>query len=63
MPGSRIPIVSPDDLVAARPDKVLLFVPDLLNEVRQALPEIEQNGGRWVLLDPMPREIDSTVSG
>ena len=62
MPGSRIPIVSPDDLVAARPDKVLLFVPDLLNEVRQALPEIEQNGGRWVLLDPMPREIDSTVS-
>ena len=40
-----------------RPDKVLLFVPDLLNEVRRALPEIELNGGRWVVLDPMPREI------
>jgi hypothetical protein len=58
MPGSRIPIVSPGDLVAKRPDKVLLFVPDLLNEVRQALPEIELNGGQWVVLDPMPREID-----
>jgi hypothetical protein len=62
MPGSRIPIVSPRDLVAKRPDKVLLFVPDLLNEVRLALPEIELNGGRWVVLDPMPREIDPVVS-
>jgi hypothetical protein len=57
MPGSRIPIVAPNDLVTMRPDKVLLFVPDLLNEVRQALPEVERNGGRWVVLDPMPREI------
>ena len=57
MPGSRIPIVSPAELVQRRPDKVLLFVPDLLDEVRRALPEIELNGGRWVVLDPMPREI------
>ena len=55
------PIVSPADLVERRPDKVLLFVPDLLNEVRQALPEIELNGGRWVVLDPMPREIAPAV--
>lgn len=58
MPGSRIPIVSPRDLVAKAPDKVLLFVPDLLNEVRQALPEIELNGGQWVVVDPLPREIE-----
>jgi hypothetical protein len=57
MPGNRIPIVSPADLVELRPDRVLLFVPDLLNEVRAALPEIEANGGRWVVLDPMPREV------
>jgi hypothetical protein len=57
MPGSRIPIVSPDELVKRRPDKVLLFVPDLLDEVRRALPEIELGGGRWVVVDPMPREI------
>lgn len=58
MPGNRVPIVSPADLVGLTPDRVLLFVPDLLNEVRKALPEIEANGGRWVVLDPMPREVE-----
>jgi hypothetical protein len=58
MPGNRIPIVSPADMVGLRPDRVLLFVPDLLAEVRKALPEVEANGGRWVVLDPMPHEVD-----
>ncbi|WP_402467107.1 class I SAM-dependent methyltransferase [Isoptericola aurantiacus] len=58
MPGNRIPIVSPDDLVGLRPERVLLFVPDLLDEVRRALPQVEANGGRWVVLDPMPREVE-----
>jgi len=57
MPGSRIPITSPEALVADRPDRVLLFVPDLLAEVRRAMPEIESSGGRWVVMDPNPREI------
>jgi hypothetical protein len=61
MPGSRIPIVSPAELVKRRADKVLLFVPDLLDEVRRELPEIELSGGRWVVLDPMPREIAPAV--
>ena len=61
MPGSRIPIVSPAELVARKPGKVLLFVPDLLDEVREALPEIELNGGRWVVLDPTLREIAPVV--
>ncbi|MGH1561912.1 hypothetical protein [Mumia sp. DW29H23] len=58
MPGNRIPIVSPQDLVGLRPDRVLLFVPDLLPEVRKALPAIEANGGRWVVLEPMPHEVE-----
>lgn len=58
MPGTRIPIVSPDDLVAARPDRVLLFISDLLPEVRRAMPGVEANGGRWVVVDPVPTEID-----
>ncbi len=62
MPGSRIPIVSPAEVVERRPDKVLLFVPDLLDEVRRALPEIELSGGRWVVLDPMPREIAPAIA-
>jgi SAM-dependent methyltransferase len=48
MPGTDIPIIAPDELVEARPDVVLLFVSDLLDEVRSALPQIEAAGGRWV---------------
>lgn len=43
-------------MIAARPDRVLLFVPDLLPEVRAAYPEIERNGGLWVVMDPAPRK-------
>lgn len=57
MPGTRIPIVSPDELVAARPDRVLLFISDLLPEVRKAMPGIEDNGGKWVVVDPVPTEV------
>lgn len=53
LPGSEIPIISPDELVAAKPDTVVLFVPDLLPEVRKAMPQIEANGGRWVVAEEM----------
>ena len=49
LPGSAVPIISPAQLVAARPRSVVLFVEDLLPEVRAALPEVEANGGRWVV--------------
>lgn len=62
MPGNRIPIVSPAALVSLRPDRVLLFVPDLLEEVRAAMPQIEAQGGRWVVLDPMPREVEPVAA-
>lgn len=58
MPVNRIPIVSPQELIAQRPDRVLLFVPDLLDEVRRSYPEIEANGGRWVLMEPAPHEVE-----
>lgn len=51
LPGCGIPVIAPAELVAARPDVVLLFVPDLLAEVRRALPQIEASGGRWVPVD------------
>ena len=47
MPGTDIPIVSPASL-AHPPHAVLLFVPDLIAEVRSAFPHIEDSGGRWV---------------
>jgi C-methyltransferase C-terminal domain/Putative zinc binding domain len=44
MPGTDVPIVSPDELLAARPDRVLLTLPDLLSEVVARFPELD---GRW----------------
>ncbi|MBF6327890.1 class I SAM-dependent methyltransferase [Nocardia transvalensis] len=51
MPGTDIPIIAPADLVAAHPDRVLLTLPDLLPEVRTALPSLR---GRWVVQIPQP---------
>jgi C-methyltransferase-like protein len=48
MPGTDIPVVEPAQLAARRPDAVLLFLTDLLKEVRAAYPEVEGSGGRWV---------------
>ena len=59
MPGTDIPIVPPEALLARTPDRVLLFLGDLADEVRHALPGVEAAGGRWVVLDPGPRMIES----
>jgi hypothetical protein len=48
MPGTDIPIITPDQLVAAEPDVVLVFVSELVAEAKAALPEIERRGGTWV---------------
>lgn len=48
MPGTDIPVAPPAELAARGPAAVLLFVPDLMAEVRSAYPEVEQAGGRWV---------------
>jgi hypothetical protein len=44
MPGTDIAIVSPDELLAAKPDRVLLTLPDLLPEISARFPELD---GRW----------------
>jgi hypothetical protein len=44
MPGTDIPIVPPNELLAAKPDRVLLALPDLLPEVSTHFPELD---GRW----------------
>jgi hypothetical protein len=53
MPGTDIPVVSPASLESERPAAVLLFVPDLITEVRRAFPAIEAAGGRWVIADDL----------
>lgn len=44
MPGSRIPVISPAELVADDPQHVWLLLPDLLEEVSAAYPAL---AGRW----------------
>ena len=53
MPGTDIPIVGPAELAACRPEQVLLFLPDLLPEVRAAFPDVESAGGQWVDVEAM----------
>jgi hypothetical protein len=53
MPGTDIPVVSPAQLAADRPAAMLLFLADLLTEVRAAFPEVEAAGGRWVDVDTL----------
>jgi glutamate-1-semialdehyde 2,1-aminomutase len=48
MPGTDIPVISPEALVAAAPDVVVLTLADLLPEVSARLPELM---GRWVTDD------------
>lgn len=48
MPGTDVPIVGPATLATLGRRDVLLFVPDLLAEVRRDFPEVEAGGGRWV---------------
>lgn len=57
-PGVGVPIIAPDEILARRPDEIVLFVPDMLDEMRQRFPEIERGGGRWVVLEPAPRVVD-----
>jgi hypothetical protein len=51
MPGTDIPVLDTAVLLATPPDSVLLFVADLLTEVRADFPEVEAAGGRWVVAD------------
>ncbi len=53
MPGTAIPVISPQELIARSPDAVLIFVSDLIPEVREAYPQIEAAGASWVDADSL----------
>src|SRR5215831_4756601 len=53
MPGTDIPVVSPERLAADQPDAVVLFLADLLTEVREAFPQVEAAGGHWVNVETL----------
>lgn len=59
MPGTRIPVISPAELAERAPDAVLLFVPDLLNEVRPGFPAVQD----WWVAEPIPHRAGQPVPG
>ncbi len=56
MPGSRIPVISPAELVAADPGEVLLLLPDLHDELLATHPRLT---GRIALLGAGPTRTPS----
>ncbi|WP_245633709.1 methyltransferase domain-containing protein [Amycolatopsis jejuensis] len=51
MPGTQIPVIPPEYLRSGQPADVLLLLPQLLDEVRRSVPEVEDRGGRWIRVD------------
>lgn len=52
LPASHVPIVDPEDLIAARPDYVVILPWNLAAEIRAQLSELEASGTRFVVAIP-----------
>jgi SAM-dependent methyltransferase len=55
LPGTHIPVVSPEALLQSKPDYVLILPWNLQEEIRQQLREIKEWGGRFVTPVPVVR--------
>jgi SAM-dependent methyltransferase len=55
LPGTHIPVVSPEDLMRAKPDYVLILPSNLQEEIRRQLHGIAAWGGKFVTPVPMVR--------
>jgi len=53
LPGTRIPVHAPDDLIGARPDYVLILPWNIKDEITQQMSCVREWGGRFVV--PIPR--------
>jgi SAM-dependent methyltransferase len=59
LPGTHIPVVSPEALMAAKPDYVLILPWNLRDEIRLQLDGIKAWGGRFVTPVPLIRVDDA----
>jgi 2-polyprenyl-3-methyl-5-hydroxy-6-metoxy-1,4-benzoquinol methylase len=61
LPGSHIPVRPVADLVAARPDHVLILPWNIKDEVMRQLPEVAANGGDFVTAVPEIQVVTGAV--
>jgi SAM-dependent methyltransferase len=59
LPGTHIPVVSPEELMQAKPDYVLILPWNLRDEIRLQLDGIKEWGGRFVTPVPSVRVYDA----
>jgi hypothetical protein len=57
LPGCGVPIRSPEELLAARPDEVLVLTWDIADEVAEQLAVVSEWGGRFIVPVPEPHEL------
>lgn len=57
LPGCAVPIRSPEELLAARPDEVLILTWDIAREVAEQLAVVSSWGGRFIVPVPEPHEL------
>ncbi|HEY1413382.1 MAG TPA: methyltransferase C-terminal domain-containing protein, partial [Rhodopila sp.] len=55
LPGTRIPIRSPDYMRTDKPDVVLILPWNLADEVQEQLSYVRDHGGRFITAIPYPR--------
>jgi SAM-dependent methyltransferase len=58
LPGTRVPVLAPEALDAARPDVVLVLPWNLKDEIMRQLAHIRSWGGRFLLPIPEPTLVD-----
>lgn len=58
LPGTRIPILSPDEIIKTKPDYLFLLVWNLKDEVMKQMEGIRRWGGKFIVPLPAPQILD-----
>ena len=62
LPGTRIPVLAPDEISRRRPDYVLILPWNLRDEITAQLAPIREWGGQFIIPVPEPVVLDGNTS-